>query len=246
MRTVILHYHLFKNAGTSLDTAFKDNFIEDKGEWVTKEFPAHKPTNNEQVKKWIVENPQAKCFSSHTALFPVPVIENVRVIPVLFIRNPIDRIASAYSFEVKQGGDGFGAVLARNTNLSGYIETRLALVNDRQCRNFHAQRLATMFNTTYGDESKRAKMALEALPFVGIVEKFSDSLVELETLLISEGFDDINLQPVERNVSRNIKKSLDEKMKELHDLIDEEVFLKLLQANELDNYLYSRVVEGCI
>ena len=46
MKTVILHYHLFKNAGTSLDAAFKENFSEESGEWVTKEFPAQPSQNS--------------------------------------------------------------------------------------------------------------------------------------------------------------------------------------------------------
>jgi hypothetical protein len=72
MSTVILHYHLFKNAGTSLDVAFKDNFSEEQGEWVTREFPAQLNENREKVKQWIIDNPQARCFSSHTAILPPP------------------------------------------------------------------------------------------------------------------------------------------------------------------------------
>ena len=183
MRTVILHYHLFKNAGTSLDAAFKENFSEQEGEWVTKEFPGQPAKNREELKQWIIDNSQAKCFSSHTAIFPVPQVEGVKVIPVIFYRHPIDRIASAYSFEKKQGGDGFGPVLARSTNLAGYIETHLTHEHNRQCRNFHAHRLATMFGGKQGDEATLAKMAIEALPFIGLVEKYAESLERLEVLL---------------------------------------------------------------
>ncbi|SEQ95603.1 Sulfotransferase family protein [Amphritea atlantica] len=234
MRTVILHYHLFKNAGTSLDAAFKENFNEEDGEWVTKEFPAQPALNRGKVKQWIIDNPQAKCFSSHTAIFPVPEIEGIRIIPVIFMRHPIDRIASAYSFEKKQVGDGFGPALARNTTLKGYIETRLSLVNDRQCRNFHAHRLATMFGEKVGDEGYRAKLAIEKLPFVGVVERYSESLEKLELLLKEEGFADINLNPVEKNVSRSVKSSLDKKLSEIEVQIGEELYSKLVDANSND------------
>jgi hypothetical protein len=234
MRTVILHYHLFKNAGTSLDAALKENFSEVNGEWVTKEFPAQPAQNREQVKQWIIDNPQAKCFSSHTAILPIPVIEGVKVIPVIFMRHPIDRMASAYSFESKQGGDGFGPVLARNTNLAGYIETRLALGHDRQCRDFHAHRFAAMFGEKQGDEATRAKMAVEQLPFVGLVERFSESLEQLENLLAEEGFEAIKLKPVEKNVSRRVSKSLEDKLAEINEQLGEEVFAKLVEANEVD------------
>lgn len=241
MKTVILHYHLFKNAGTSLDAALKENFSEENGEWVTKEFPAQPAKNREQLKQWIIDNPQAECFSSHTAIFPVPVIEGIKIIPVIFYRHPIDRMASAYSFEKKQGGEGFGPVLARNTSLGGYIETRLALGHDRQCRDFHAHRLATMFGEKQGDEATRANMAIENLPFVGLVEKYSESLERLESLLASEGFEGIKLKPVEKNVSRGIKKTLDEKLNEIKEQLGEGVFNKLLLANEVDLSVWEKL-----
>lgn len=241
MRTVILHYHLFKNAGTSLDAAFKECVKSE--EWVTKEFPGQPNINREQVAQWILDNPQAKVFSSHTAHLPPPNLEGIKVLPVIFLRHPIDRIASAYAFETKQGGDSFGAVLARNTDLSGYIETRLALPHDRQCRNFHMQRLAMMFGEQQGDEFTRAKKALEDLPFVGIVEQFTDSMARLEQWLQDEGFEDIHLKPVEKNVSRNINVTLKTKLEEVEERISPEVFLKLLGANQYDINIYNSVAK---
>ncbi|MBE7213920.1 sulfotransferase family 2 domain-containing protein [Shewanella benthica] len=237
MKTVILHYHLFKNAGTSLDAAFKENFSEVDGEWVTKEFPAQPAVNREQVKQWIIDNPQAKCFSSHTAIFPVPIIDGIKIIPVIFMRNPIDRIASAYAFEKKQGGDGFGAVLARNTDLSGYVETRLALPNDRQCRNFHSQRFAQMFGEKQGDELNRSLLALESLPFVGIVEQFSASLEVLELLLNDNDFT-VSLKAVEKNVSRSTKKTIEQKLEEIESLLGRDIYQNLIESNADDYELY--------
>jgi hypothetical protein len=241
MKTVILHYHLFKNAGTSLDAALKENFSEADGEWVTKEFPAQPAKNREQVKQWIIDNPQAKCFSSHTAILPVPKIEGVKIIPVLFYRHPIDRIASAYSFEKKQGGDGFGPVLARNTTLAGYVETRLSIQYDRQCRNFHAHRLATMFGERQGDEATRAKIAVEKLPFIGVVEQYSNSLKKLEELLENEGFEGIELKPIEKNVSRGLKKSLDDKLTEIKNKLGEDLFTKLIEVNVTDISIWENI-----
>lgn len=241
MKTVILHYHLFKNAGTSLDAAFKENFSEEKGEWVTREFPAQPALSREQLKQWIIDNPQAKCFSSHTAIFPVPQIEGVKIIPVIFLRHPIDRIASAYSFEKKQGGEGFGPTLARNTDLAGYIETRLSLPHDRQCRDFHAHRLATMFGEKQGDEATRAKMAIEELPFVGLVEKYSESLEKLENLLKSDGFDGIRLSPVEKNVSRGSKLNLNQKLSDIKEQLGQELYIKLANENNVDIQIWEKL-----
>jgi len=244
MKTVILHYHLFKNAGTSLDAAFKENFKGD--EWVTAEFPAQPAENREMVKQWIIDNPQAKCFSSHTAMLPPPQIEGVKVLPVIFMRHPIDRIASAYEFEKKQGGDSFGAVLARNTDFSGYVETRLALPHDRQCRNFHLHRFAAMFGERQGDEFVRAKMAIEKLPFVGVVEAFAQSLVRLETWLKAEGFKDLKIKLVEKNVNRDKKISLDERLENIKTELGGAGYSIFMDTNKEDIEIYKFCKGGAL
>ena len=54
-KTIILHYHLFKNAGTSIDSILKDNFDD---QWVSKEFK-NALSNSAQVTEWIQDNPNA-------------------------------------------------------------------------------------------------------------------------------------------------------------------------------------------
>lgn len=237
MTKAIFHFHLFKNAGTSLDASLKENF-EEGSEWLTEEFPANVAKNRDLVKQWVENNKSAKCFSSHTAQLPVPCVDFFKLLPVIFIRHPIDRIASAYSFERKQGGNGFGSVLARNTSLKGYIESRIALGHDRQCKNFHTERFAYMFGVENGSELQRAKMAVEQLPFVGIVENYDESLKKLELWLIDEGFEGISIAPKAHNVSRDRSKSIDEKIAEIRDEIGEHTYELLCQSNKDDFELY--------
>lgn len=239
MNKAIFHYHLFKNAGTSLDASLKENFPGEQ--WVTREFPGQPVKNRELVGQWVNEFPEAKCFSSHTAVFPPPEVEDRIILPIIFVRHPIDRIASAYSFEKKQGGDGFGAVLARNTSLKGYCESRLALGYDRQCKNFHVDRFATMFAPAFGTELDRALKALEILPFVGLVEAFDESLKRLETWLLDEGFENIAIAPKEHNVSRDNKVTLDEKLEQIREQLGNQFYEKLLEVNGDDIALYEHV-----
>lgn len=241
MRKVILHYHLFKNAGTSLDAAFKENFSEDKGEWVTKEFPAQPATNREKVREWILDTQSAKCFSSHTAIFPVPTFEEIEVIPVIFYRHPIDRIASAYSFEKKQGGTGFGSVLARNTSLAGYIETRLSLQYDRQCRDFHSSRLSTMYSQEFGDELTRSLKAINELPFIGLVEEYDCSLKQLNEYINENTSFEIELEVKKVNVSNREILPLEEKLEKIKQKVGEQLYEELLKANEIDLKLYDLI-----
>lgn len=237
MRKVILHYHLFKNAGTSVDAALKENVAPE--EWVTAEFPGQPKANREQVAQWILDNPQAKVFSSHTAYLPPPKLKGVKVLPVIFLRHPIDRIASVYAFEAKQGGNSFGSVLARNTDISGYVQTRLALPNDRQCRNFHVQRLSMMYDESYGSELSRAKLALKELPFIGLVEDFSNSIARMENWLRKEGFRNISLPIITKNASRNPNISLVRRLEDFEKAVTENIFKILLRENSDDLALYA-------
>jgi len=79
-RTVVLHYHLFKNAGTSVDHMLKAHF---GPAWVTAEFAMAGNDNTKAVQDWIEDNPEAQAFSSHTMVGPLPQVEGVDIIPVI-------------------------------------------------------------------------------------------------------------------------------------------------------------------
>lgn len=240
MRKVILHYHFFKNAGTSVDELLKRNFHE---AWVTREFNAgQRDPNRAQVARWVQQQREAIAFSSHTSMLPPPELPGVEVFPILFLRHPIDRIASAYAFERKQGGDSFGAVLARHTSLAGYIEVRLSLPHDRQCRNFHAARLGHWFDPDQGTEVDRARRALDTLKFVGLVEQFDQS-VERMAEWLTPHFPDFRTFRVQRNVSRDPRLALAERLDAVRRELGNEGYERLLKANESDLVLHEYVTE---
>jgi hypothetical protein len=180
-RTVILHYHLFKNAGTSFDGILKRNF---PGRWLSNEFNGG--NNSAAVADWIVANPAAVAFSSHTATGPVPVIPGVRVVSALFLRDPVARIRSAYLFERRQtvarDNDRMGVHLAAKTDFEGYVRGRLAVPGDRQCRNFHCVRLAGFVRRS-APELERAVEGLGMVSFVGEVERFGRGMARFAELV---------------------------------------------------------------
>lgn len=174
-RTIILHYHLFKNAGTSVDAILKRNFGD---RWVTREFPSDNENNTELVGEWIRETPEAVAYSSHTMMGSIPQVEGVRIISFMLLRDPIERIKSAYRFERKQEADTWETRLAKKTSLEGYVRGRLAQPGDRQCRNFQTHRLASLVP---GDAPEResAIRALNRLSVIGLVEAFDAAIAAL-------------------------------------------------------------------
>jgi len=241
-RTVILHYHLFKNAGTSLDEVLKQNFGE---RWVTREFQrprANAEAHAREVTQWILDNPEAVAFSSHTIDLPPPDVPGVTIIPLIFVRHPIDRIASAYHFEHKQDSQSWEAVLARHTSMTGYCEVRMAMPGDRQCRNFQTWRFERMFAHEGGSELERSLKAVNSLPFVGIVEEFDVAMTRLNGLL-QPVFPEFRASRVAANVSRDLSRSLTDRLAALRSELGDEGYEHLVAANADDLLLHQAATE---
>lgn len=197
MRTVILHYHLFKNAGTSLDRILQKNFGE---AWVTREFGGAND-NSAAVANWIASTPDAVAFSTHTALGPLPrVPADINLITVMLLRDPLERIRSAYRFEREQKADTWGANLAKEFDFDGYVRARLAHPQDRQCRNFQTWRLASMLP---GPEPllDRAKEAATQMGVLGLVEDFDGAVSALAAALAGE-YPDFSWESLRANTSK--------------------------------------------
>lgn len=195
-RTVILHIHLFKNAGTSLDGILEENF--GRG-WVAREFSTEGRDNSRAVADWIRERPDAVAFSTHTAVGPLPDIPGVRIVSVMLLRDPIARIRSAYRFERQQAADTWGAALAKKTDFAGYVLARLSRPGDRQCRNFQTERLAGLVPGA-GPELDRAFEGLRRLSVVGRVEAFDEAVARLADA-VRPAFPGFRWESARRNVS---------------------------------------------
>src|SRR5437868_7618552 len=120
----------------------------------------------------MVAKPHSAALSSHTLLLPPPEIPEAEIIPVIFIRHPLDRLKSAYLFEREQRADTVGVRLARENDFAGYLRARLEIPGDRSCRTFQTHRLA-MAEPGNGDtELARALRAFDRLPLVRAAEAF--------------------------------------------------------------------------
>lgn len=231
-RPVILHYHFFKNAGTSVDEVLKENFA---GRWLEAEFPG--PDNAKAVAAWIARNPAVCAFSSHTALMPLPVLEGVCVIPIVFLRHPLDRIASAYRFEQSQPGGSRGSIIAQTQDLAGYVRARLDSPKDFQCRNFHAFRLAKQVPGAQHADLEAALSTLMALPFVGVVEEFDLSLARLEETLRPH-FPEFICAESHLNASPAATWGLARRLEAMRGQLGDELYSMLLRENMKDICLH--------
>lgn len=93
MRTIIVHYHIFKNAGSSIDRLLATAF---GPRWASLEGPT--PTSllrPDDLATFARSRPELVAVSSHLLRPPAP--NDLRVLPIVLIRHPLDRAFSVYS-----------------------------------------------------------------------------------------------------------------------------------------------------
>jgi len=233
-RPLVFHYHLFKNAGTSVDELLRRNF---GAQWATQEFSVNRRDNAVAVAEFIANNPHLQAISSHTALLPVPQIEGVEIFPIIFIRHPIDRLRSAYEFERRQNANTAGAHLAKIHDFAGYLRELLRNPRNRQIRNFQTFRLSLNEIARKSSEIQRAIAAIERLPFVGIVERFDEAITELQ-FRVQPLFPNFRARPVHRNESVCRQDCLSDRLAQVEAMLGCTLYKTVCAANEDDMVIY--------
>ena len=237
-RSVIIHFHMFKNAGSSVDTILERNFGKD---WVEIEGPGNKKLTPEMMVTYIKDHPNVKAISSHTAQVTLPKIPGVNIIPMFFFRHPIDRIQSAYNFERKQESDAPGAIKAKELDFPAYLAWRLSSPTIFSIVNFHAFRLKDFKKETFNREAQvlrpRALTALKQLPIVGLVERFDESM-EKYAKIIRPHFPDFKTFNARANANSNPAQSIKAKLEQFESKIGRGTYINLTQLNAIDMELY--------
>lgn len=181
-RQVLVHAHLFKNAGTTLDFSLKRSFGEG--------FCDHRDDDGMKrgatyLAPWLRRHPQIKALSSHWVTPPLPRSPFFLCHCLVMLRDPIERALSVYQFERRQQGvDTPGSRRAKELDFSGYMAWQLQpmpgpVVKDYQTRICSGDYLGN-------NPQLRMRQALgwlQALPVVGLVGHYDESMVLFEQAL---------------------------------------------------------------
>ena len=237
-RAVVVHYHLFKNAGTSLDRTLRENFQE---AWTQLEAPPGQFTPPDVIERHIVRERWIMVLSSHSAVLPPPEPRHVTVVPVLFLRHPLDRIRAIHDFERRQVASTAGARAAKEMDLAGYIRWRLDRVksdDDRTAANSQTHRLA---RGTAGPSMRDAAVDTVArLAFIGLVEAYGPSMARLADIL-ARHFDGLDLRVYHDNAGQLAGVPLAERLDRFREQLGDPLYEELQAANANDMYLWEEV-----
>jgi len=247
MRQVIIHYHIFKNAGSTLDSLFKrkfgNGFASIDGNTTSDTLQA------DYLLEHIENHPKIKVVSSHQCRLPPPVSSAINFHPILFLRHPLDRVGSVYLFEKNQPKNetALHIRIARENDLAGYVKWRLAENNGAVIKNFQTIYLSGRegdMRTARAtrDDLKVALERLHALDFFGIVELFDESILRMKGYL-SRNFGRINTSYTVQNKSQGRKATLTERLEDLKNTLGPALYDELVGKNSLDLELYNTALE---
>ena len=239
-RNFIVHVHIFKNAGSSLDGAlernFQDAFVDHREDHLIR-------TNEEFLKEYLQKHENIQAFSSHSVYFKPRSFDNVNLHPIYMLRHPIERMKSVFSFEKKQpAGDSLGAKMAKQFNFEEYVSWRMQDDVPPTIRNLQTVFLAGA-NHHANHLDKKFQLALETLdesPLIGVVDRYDESMVVFEEYL-RPFFPDIDLSYVRKNVTdTNTELSVEEKANKILMQFDAKMQEKIKEKNKYDLELYER------
>lgn len=236
-RIVIIHRHLFKNAGTTFDAILENNFGASFCDHRDDE-PMRK-IGPDYLVQYLLNNPEIKALSSHHIWFNMPRHPQLDLVAVMFLRHPIERMRSVYDFERKQKSDTLGAKMAKQLSFRDYVLWYMKDFTPATIRDFHTRHLAGI-KTVEQMKKKHLRIAKKEIltnHFIGLVEYFDQSLQLFDRAFKTMGIElEISYQP--KNVSRPFKnadydKRAEEVLKELGN--DAKEVLKK-NANDLKLY----------
>jgi|CXWL01.1.fsa_nt_gi hypothetical protein len=243
MRDILIHHHIFKNAGSSFSSILDHNFgrnhvnIEASEPWGV--------LHQDEIMRLIQDNPQIKAVSSHTArLFPAKV-GNIRFHPMLFLRHPIDRVGSVYSFERRQpnNSSSIGAKIARQSSIKEYVAWRLTKGNGAVIRNFQVVFISgrerdMRYAEATIDDLMLAKERIAQMKVFGLVEFFQESLVKLKKSH-EEVMESFEIKYAHQNQSADREEHIDSRIEVLKQALGAALYEELIEKNSLDIELYN-------
>ena len=204
MRVVILHGHIFKNAGTSFDWSLKRQFGE--GFLDHRDDRAMRAGEGHHLRELVEAQPGLRAISSHHMTSDLPDLVDVKFLQVFLLRHPLERLRSVYEFERRQRGQTPGSRAARSKSFSDYVAWRMLPEVAHTIRNYQTLYLAGFHGLANHAELAQIHFpaALHALPeatLVGLVDRYDESMVVLEEAL-RPYYPDIDLAYVPQNVAR--------------------------------------------
>lgn len=244
MRHILLHSHLFKNAGSTIDWALQRSFGAG--------FVDHRDDKDmhrgrmKYLHGFLEAHRKVVAVSSHQMPFdPEYQAPGFTFWFMLMIRDPIARALSVYEYEKSQPERvSLGAKMAKRMSMREYFDWRLRDDAPAVIRDFHVRSLCDRRHRpkhVLGEADLLAALERARLPrvLVGFVERFDESMVQFEAAL-QPAFRGVDLAHVIQNRRRG---QAPDPQAALRDGLGEALYAELCEKNGLDRRLHAALLQ---
>lgn len=232
---ILLHYHIFKNAGSTIDWILRKNFpnaffpLEPEREFQV--------VTNQEIIDFLSQHPNTSALSSHNFRLPSPNHPVFKFVEIVFIRHPLDRLQSMYYFYRAMKGSDFRAMQAKIMCLPDFLlwfmESQPFNVINSQTVILSKGWAGDYFFPPSRVQWREATTRIREIKFLGVVERTDESLVTAEYFL-KPFFQELDLSYIVQNAREARKGSLPERLEEMRSLCGEHVYRTLESLNKLD------------
>jgi hypothetical protein len=239
-RTVLIHYHIFKNAGSSVDASMKASF---GNAWATFEGThAHDIQSASDLSAFLQTRPDLLAVSSHLARPPLPW---PGCLPVVFLRHPLLRALSVYEFTRNDPSQPYAHV-ANEATFADYI--RWALQNERGSIVIRNYQVVHLSDASWRQENildsqatqadlKQARDLLSAWGLAGIVESYELSARAFQTRY--ESFlPGLRFENLHENSTTPVACTMEEQLARVQTMLGQALSDEFMAINALDLALY--------
>jgi hypothetical protein len=234
MRSVILHYHIFKNAGMSIGTTLDRNFGERYCRFDTSD--RNGQISNADLVAFLNANPHVQALSSHHIRYPVPTVPGFFFFDLCVLRDPLDRIRSIYDYtrEKPLEGDPVSELSSR-LDLGAFV-AQLMSRSPRWCCNVQVGFLAGWADSGQSlgrSQMEYAKRTVLQTSFLGVVDRYEESLIAGEFFLRTV-FPGLRCIASTVNATNGLGGTLEDRKRQLRDACGARLYEELERRNVLD------------
>lgn len=236
MRFVILHYHIFKNAGSTIEDILDHSFGDRFGRLETGVDGGL--IANPELVRFLDARPGLCAFSSHQIRYPLPETPGYLFFDVCFLRDPLDRLRSFYDyFRQRPNPADPMSDLANGSTLGDFVA---GMIRDHSLfiRNNQVNLLACG-----GDSDDPCERDLElairrmmTTSFLGVVDCFEESATA-GAFALRPAFPELDCARPAVNVSRGMQGTVADRIAELREACGPDVFNELLRITARDRRL---------
>lgn len=236
-RFVLVHYHIFKNAGTTIEYILRRTLGR-------RCVAIHGPDQSgvlspSEVGEYLAKNPDVVAITSHHIRYPKPILANSVVFDICFLRDPLPRFYSYYRYLRQVTPNDGMTELAAKLEASKFFE----LLIDEHPNVVNNPQLVFVANageyTRPPDPTDLARAAeiVRTMAVPGVIDIFDRSLIAAEYFL-RPAFPELPLHYITLNAAENqVEGKCPPTIGEFRAKLGVKVVTKLRELNRLDEKL---------